>query len=143
MAVASFCAVILLCVQGIVISTFSTGLSIHNAQASTHTPSADDSLSLPLTGRRASGLLMETMVKMLASVPGAEERIVKSNAEQLCVAEVGLQNGLGQSSNMARKKATATTSSTFHSYPRLKQSETLHSIQISDLALMYFPLCVD
>jgi hypothetical protein len=91
-AVASYCAVMLLCVPGITISTFSTG-------------------------RRASGLLMELMQRMIGSIPSAEARVVKGNAEQLSIAQTGLQEGQGQSSSSARRKAAAVDTSTFRSYP--------------------------
>jgi hypothetical protein len=91
-AVASFCAVMLLCVAALTISTFSTG-------------------------RRASSLLMELMQRMISSVEGAESRMVKANAEALSIAQTSLSAGQGQSSMSARRKANASDTSTFRSYP--------------------------
>lgn len=63
-------------------------------------------------------------MKMISSVPDAEGRVVKGNAEVLSIAQTSLSAGQGQSSQSARRKANATDTSSFRSYPRLKQSET-------------------
>lgn len=91
-AVSTFCAVVLLCVPGITISTFSTG-------------------------KRASSLLMGQMMRMMAGVPGAVERIVRSNAESLSVAATGRSEGVGEHSETAKRMAADSTTSQFFSYP--------------------------
>jgi hypothetical protein len=91
-AVATFCATMLLCVPGLNISTFSTG-------------------------KRASTLLMQSMMRMMSGVDGANERIVRSNAESLSVAATGRNIGVSQQSDAAKRMAADATTSEFHSYP--------------------------
>ncbi len=90
--VALFCAVLLLCVPGLHISTFSTG-------------------------KRASGLLMGEVRRLMSGIPGANERIVRSNAESFNVATGRLQDGVSQHSETAKRMANDVSSSIFHSYP--------------------------
>lgn len=111
-AVASFCAVLLLCVAGILISTFSTG-------------------------KRASGLLMDSLTRMMSGVEGAEARIVRSNAESLSVAESQRSEGVGQQSETAKRMAAHATTSVFHSYPSSVDGEKnrntySHSLTLTD-----------
>lgn len=69
------------------------------------------------TGKRASGLLMEVLMRILTGIPGAKERICKQSAEQLVLSEAALGHGVGTQSESAKRMATDARSSTFHSYP--------------------------
>jgi hypothetical protein len=75
------------------------------------------------------------MMKLINSIPEAAARVVKGNAEQLSIAQVGLQDGQGQSSSSARRKATAPDTSTFRSYPR--SVAVSHSQSHSENATLY------
>jgi hypothetical protein len=78
-AVGCYVAVMMICKWGINIAAFSTG-------------------------KRASGLLMEVLVKILHSNPGIQDRITKQNQEELHL-------------SASKDKSNLSTTSIFHSYP--------------------------
>lgn len=84
-SVALFVVALLLCVPGIQIGVFSTG-------------------------KRASGSLMAIVCDFLQRIPGASERIVKKNEEQLFISH-------GKGSGVFDKDGVDTRTSKLFSYP--------------------------
>lgn len=91
-SVAMFVAALLVCVPGIRINVFSTG-------------------------KRASGNLMELVQMFIAKVPGATERIVKKNEEQLFIAASALLSGGSANSAEAAQKRISDDTAKLFSYP--------------------------
>lgn len=87
-SVAMFVTAILICVPGIEMGIFSTG-------------------------SRASGSLMEKIVSFIGKIPGAKDRIVKANQEDLFVALERL-HGLSAKSDVAVQLRTAPGTSKLH-----------------------------
>ena len=68
-------------------------------------------------GKRASSLLAKTIMKMIHSIPGASERIVKQSEEAICIADTPRPAGLGINSAWARQKCADPNSSWLYSFP--------------------------
>lgn len=69
------------------------------------------------TGKRASGSLMEIVLTFLLKIPGAKNRIVKQNQENLYIAEHELGEGIGQHSGMAQSLHSDGSTSKLFSFP--------------------------
>jgi hypothetical protein len=95
-AVAMFCVALLLSVPGIVIVVFSTG-------------------------GRISSKLMETVLQMVSSIPGAKQRIVHQTKEDLFISVSELDIGQGKQSEAAKGMRIDATTSKLFSYPNNAQ----------------------
>lgn len=105
-AVACFISVFLICVPGIVISTFSTG-------------------------KRASGLMMEMTKKILYGNAGVQERVVKENVEELHIGTVPKITSYAASKAALKQNtkqlARNSNVSVFHSYPSNPVQKPIHT----------------
>ena len=72
--------------RSIVLTPPVVAVSMYVAAMAWHVPSEQAIFS---TGRRASSKLLEQVLSMLNKLPGAEERIVKSNQEMIWVSHPG------------------------------------------------------
>jgi hypothetical protein len=74
---------------------------------------------------RASGNLMDEVTKFIAATPGAKERICRSRAEQLFIAQNKI-DGTARGSN-ADAAADLSTTSKLYSYPSSRSGTTYNT----------------
>jgi hypothetical protein len=78
------------------------------------------------TGKRASGSLMELVIKFINKEPGAYARICKKTEEQLFLSNVALGDGVGVGSAAAKNKQTDDATSKLFSFPSSVKGKHIH-----------------
>lgn len=111
-AVAMFCAALLLVAPNIRICVFSTG-------------------------KRASGSLMELVLKFIAKVPGAMQRVCKKTEEQLFIANTAMAAGVSTASSAAKDKQSDESTAKLFSFPSSVKGKQNKKTQTHNTTTIY------